>query len=170
MTTLTRLSALVALILTGAIFGFFYAYACSAMWGLDVVDPRAAITAMQGINAEVRNAAFMPAFFLTPLALAITALLARGRRDVAACFGAAAAIYLFGGLVLTMAVNVPMNETLGALTVPESLDDAAAIWAEYSPRWQLWNAVRTGFSGLALLFCGLGLMRMCRGGAPWRNG
>ncbi len=65
--------ALVSLIFTGAIFGFFYAWVCSTMWGLDAADPRVAIAAMQAMNASVRNAVFAPAFFGTPVVLAAAA-------------------------------------------------------------------------------------------------
>jgi uncharacterized membrane protein len=55
---------LVASTLTVALMaGFFYAYACSVMVGLDRVDDRTFIVTMQWINATVRNAAFAPAFF-----------------------------------------------------------------------------------------------------------
>ena len=47
----------------GLMAGFFYAYACSVMVGLDRVDDRTFIVTMQWINATVRNAAFAPAFF-----------------------------------------------------------------------------------------------------------
>ena len=50
-----------ALGLSAAIFGFFYAWVCSTMWGLDQTDPVVAITAMQAMNASVRNAVFAPA-------------------------------------------------------------------------------------------------------------
>ena len=113
-TTPTRYSAYVSLVLTAAIFGFFYAWVCSTMWGLDAADPRVAIPAMQEMNASVRNAVFFPAFFLTPIALAITGVLAWRvvRRRAAGLFLGAAAVYLVGGLILTMAINVPMNEEL----------------------------------------------------------
>jgi uncharacterized membrane protein len=71
------LTSLVALVLTGAIFGFFYAWVCSTMWGLDDADPRVAIAAMQAMNASVRNAVFFPAFFLTPVALCVAARVSR---------------------------------------------------------------------------------------------
>ena len=61
-----RIAALTSLLFLGAIFGFFYAWVCSTMWGLDAADPRVAISAMQAMNASVRNAVFFPAFFLTP--------------------------------------------------------------------------------------------------------
>ncbi len=161
MNTLTKATALTATLFVGAIFGFFYAYVCSAMWGLDVVDPRVAIPAMQGINNVVRNAAFFPAFFLTPVLLLAAGLLFRGQGDggPAAWFVAAALAYFFGGLVLTAAVNVPMNNALGELSVPENLEEARAIWEAYSPRWQLYNLLRTVASGVALLLAAIGLLK-----------
>lgn len=143
----------VAVLLTAAMFGFFYAWVCSTMWGLGNADPRVAIAAMQAMNESVRNAAFFPAFFLTPVALAMAALLSRrqGLHASSRWFFAASAVYLFGGLLLTMAVNVPMNEDLAALAVPQDLADAEQIWRDYSGTWQVWNAVRMTASGAALL-------------------
>ena len=43
------LSSLLSLLLCGAIFGFFYAWVCSTMWGLDSADPAVAIAAMQAM-------------------------------------------------------------------------------------------------------------------------
>ncbi len=158
---LTQTTAVIATLFAGAIFGFFYAYACSAMWGLDAVDPRVAISAMQGINNVVRNPAFFPAFFLTPAVLLAAGVLLRrqGVRDAATWFVAAAGVYFLGGLVLTAAINVPMNNALGELAVPDSLDDARAVWEAYSPRWQLYNFLRTVASGVALLFAAIGLLK-----------
>lgn len=154
--------ALFSLLLTGAIFGFFYAWVCSTMWGLDAAPPEVAIAAMQAMNASVRNAVFFPAFFLTPLVLTGTAALAgqAGQRAAQALFGLAAGLYLVGGLILTMAVNVPMNEGLAATGVPQDHAAAARIWAEYSGPWQIWNTVRTAVSGLALLLTGGGLLML----------
>ncbi|QBF32790.1 DUF1772 domain-containing protein [Thalassococcus sp. S3] len=159
---LLTFSALLSLLLTGGIFGFFYAWVCSTMWGLDATDPRVAIQAMQAMNASVRNAVFAPAFFGTPFALALTAGLAfaTGQRAAALPFAAAAVIYLVGGMVLTMMVNVPMNEALATVNIPDDIDAARVIWSEYSSTWQLWNQARTVVSGVALLLCGWGLLRL----------
>lgn len=148
-----------SIIFTGAIFGFFYAWVCSTMWGLDAADPRVAIEAMQAMNESVRNAVFFPAFFLTPIVLgAAGAMLhAAGRRPASRWFGAAAVVYLLGGLVLTMTVNVPMNEDLAGLLVPSSRRAAEAIWSHYSSRWQLFNTLRMVASGLALTLASIGL-------------
>lgn len=146
-------SGLAAVLFGGAIFGFFFAWICSTMWGLDDADPRVAIEAMQAMNASVRNAVFAPAFFLTPFVMLVAAALARrdGARTSASLQAAAAAVYLVGGLGLTMAVNVPMNEDLAATTIPTSLPQAETIWNDYSDRWQLFNQLRTAASAVSLL-------------------
>lgn len=154
-----KLSGLAALLFIGAIFGFFYAWVVSTLWGLDEMDPRGAIAAMQAMNASVRNAAFFPAFFLTPLVLALAAGMAwRVKAGRAAVFFAlAGAIYLCFGIGVTGIVNVPMNEALAATPVPADRATAAEIWSAYSVRWQGWNLFRTIASGVALLFTGLAL-------------
>ncbi|MCZ4276047.1 MAG: DUF1772 domain-containing protein [Rhodococcus sp. (in: high G+C Gram-positive bacteria)] len=151
--TIYWLVVAVAVLLTAAIFGFFYAWVCSTMWGLGNADPRVAIAAMQAMNESVRNAAFFPAFFLTPVALALAALLSRrlGLHASSRFFLAAAMVYLFGGLLLTATVNVPMNEDLAVVAVPQDVADAEQIWSNYSGKWQVWNAVRMTASGTALL-------------------
>ena len=167
-TPVLRLAGFISVLFAGAIFGFFYAWVCSTMWGLDAADPRVAIEAMQAMNASVRNAVFAPAFFGTPVVLGATALLARaaGRGRAARWFGAGALVYLLGGAVLTMAVNVPMNEDLAQVVVPTSIEEAEVIWSDYSGRWQVFNIIRTVFSGLALLLAAAGLRAV--GGDPKR--
>lgn len=152
-----------AIVFCGAIFGFFYAWVCSTMWGLDQADPRVAIAAMQAMNASVRNALFFLAFFLTPVILAVTAgtAIRAGNRPAAAWFAAAAIVYLLFGLGLTMLVNVPMNETL-ATAAPTTIADATEIWRSYSQPWQFWNQMRAAASGIALIFASLGLVNLAR--------
>lgn len=153
-----------SVLLSGAIFGFFYAWVCSTMWGLDAADPRVAIAAMQAMNGSVRNAVFAPAFFGTPVVLGLTGLLALrlGARGAAVAFLAGGLLYFLGGLVLTMRLNVPMNQALALVRVPDSLEEARAIWQAYSPDWQLYNQIRTVVSGLTLLAAGAGVWLLGR--------
>jgi len=153
--------SIASIMFCGAIFGFFHAWVCSTMWGLDQADPRVAIAAMQAMNASVRNALFFPAFFLTPvvLGLAAAASYRSGRRSPALWFLTAAAVYLVFGLFLTMAVNVPMNEALAATAIPDDVEAARQIWRDYSAPWQFWNQVRAVASGVALAFAGLAVVR-----------
>ncbi len=158
--------AMFSLLLAGGIFGFFYAWVCSTMWGLDQADPNVAISAMQAMNASVRNGIFAPAFFGTPFVMMLTGAVAyrSGRKVAAASFGAGGIIYLLGGMVLTMAVNVPMNQALALVETPMELTRASEVWNAYSGPWQTWNITRTVASGVALLLAGVGLWSLQ--GAP----
>lgn len=157
-----------AIMFGGAIFGFFYAWVCSTMWGLDRADPRVAIAAMQEMNTSVRNAAFFPAFFLTPVVMLAAAWLAHRAhaRAAALAFAAAGLVYALGGIVLTMTINVPMNEDLARVTVPDSISQARAIWTDYSGQWQMYNQLRTLASGVALALAALGLWALGRNRRP----
>ena len=162
--TLTRTLALATLSLTlcAAIFGFFYAWTVSTMWGLDQAAPQTAIAAMQAMNASVRNAAFAPAFFGTAPAFLLTALAAHQNRRAAGLFLAAGLIYGLAAMGLTMAINVPMNETLAATAIPADPAKAAEIWQVYSQPWQMWNQIRTATSGAAFLTGLAGLIALVR--------
>lgn len=148
-------------------FGFFYAWVCSTMWGLDAADAEVAIAAMQAMNASVRNPVFAPAFFGTPVVLAAAALAAwrMGERPAALLFAAAGLVYILGAMVPTVAVNVPLNEALAAVELPLGGERAREIWQSYSAPWQAWNAVRAVAAGAALLLAGWGVLRTGRAAA-----
>ena len=163
MRPLAIVTAFLGVLFAGAIFGFFYAWLCSTMWGLDAADPRVAISAMQAMNASVRNAAFAPAFFGTPAVLALAALFAaRVGRGAGMFLGLGAAVYAAAALLVTLQVNVPMNEVLAATPVPEDIEAARLVWQEYSPRWQDYNLIRTVASGLALALAVIGFGLLMR--------
>lgn len=127
----------------GLIAGFFYAYACSVMLGLARVDDRTFISTMQWINATVRNQWFAPSFFgaLALTALAAVLHLARDRRAVLLWTAAALALYA-GAFIITMGVNVPLNEELAAAGDPATLRDPAAVRAAFEDQWVTWNTTR----------------------------
>lgn len=151
--------SMLSLLSIGAIFGFFYAWVCSTMWGLDMAAPQVAITAMQAMNASVRNAVFFPAFVLTPVILGTTAFIAalQTRKRSAVLFRLAAILYVAGAFFATATVNVPMNEALADVVVPADTEQAREIWQSYSASWQFWNLLRTIVSGVCLLLTGLAI-------------
>jgi len=152
--------AVLSLLFSGAVFGFFYAWVCSTLWGLDITDPNVAIVAMQAMNANVRNWVFAPAFFGTPVVLAATALVAwvSAERRAALLFAAGGLLYFVGGMILTITVHVPMNEALALVEAPLDAARAQETWQAYSVPWQRWNIVRAVASGIALLLTGLGIL------------
>lgn len=145
-----------ALLLSGAIAGFFYAYSSSVMRGLDAAPPADAIAAMQGINAQVRNAIFAPAFFGTPIVcgLAGILLLISGLRAAGIVMTLAAVVYLGGAFLPTFAVNVPMNEALALTKIPADEATAQALWTDYSTKWTWWNHLRAIFSFFSVILVG----------------
>lgn len=152
--------AVLSLLFSGAVFGFFYAWVCSTLWGLDTADPNVAIVAIQAMNANVRNWVFAPAFFGTPVVLAATALVAwvSAERRAALLFAAGGVLYLMGGMILTITVHVPMNEALALVEAPLDAARAQETWQAYSVPWQRWNIVRAVASGITLLLTGLGIL------------
>ncbi|PSL00614.1 putative membrane protein [Murinocardiopsis flavida] len=148
----------VALLLLGAMAGVFFAYSNSVVPGLDAADPRQAVPAMQSINRTILNPAFFTVFIGGPIAAAAAALLLLplGHGAAAAACGAGAVVYLLGAFAPTAAINVPLNNTIDAAAAPEGRDEAARVWAAFSPRWTRWNTVRAVASAIALLCVVLG--------------
>ena len=141
-----------AVLATGLISGFFYAYACSVTLGLALLPDEQYVEAMQAINATVRNAVFAFSFFgavlFLLLALAVHLPRLRSRRFL--LLAIAAVLYIGGGFMVTFLVNVPMNEELARVgeAAPAALSRARV---EYEGPWNFWNGVRTLFSSLAFL-------------------
>lgn len=169
MTALALALTFATLVLAGAMAGFFYAYSMSVMWAFDAIDPKAAIAAMQSINIVVRNAIFFPAFFGTPVVALVAAglWLAQGLPNVALLLALAAIAYLVGTFLVTIALNVPMNERLARTTIPAEIEAARTIWEAYSVPWTLWNHIRTLSSFATLILAGWALYLAGRHAPTW---
>lgn len=149
-----------AVLISGAVFGFFYAWSFTVMRGLGAAGGAVAIPAMQAINASIMTPWFALLFFGTPVATAvagIAAYLADGRA-AAAWLGLATVLYLAGCFAVTIFVNVPMNEALARVD-SGALTDAGAAWRDYDGPWTAWNHVRTAACGGTLLCATLALVR-----------
>ena len=132
-----------AIILSGLMAGFFWAWDVAVMNGLGRAEPQVAIAAMQAINANIRNFPFALGFFGTELALIAAAALAFVSRSAVWptwSLVAGAVIYLFGVIIITLARNAPLNELLS--TAQGGSGDPAAIWANYAAPWLGWNRLR----------------------------
>ena len=118
------------------------------------VPSAAGIRAMQAVNIVVLSPLFFVLFFGTAaFSLVLIALAALGSAHVLAAAGALA--YLLGVIVVTVAVNVPMNDALASLAPDEHA--SASLWHDYLRRWTRWNHVRTvsGTAACALFLAAL---------------
>jgi len=122
-----------ALVTAGLIAGLFYAYACSVLPGLARGDDRTFVEGMRGINVAIVNPVFMLTFLGAPLLAGVAVFLNPGPRPwVIAGF-----VFLAAMVVITAAVNIPLNNALD-----KGGDDYAAVRARFETVWVRWNVVR----------------------------
>ncbi len=155
MLTLTLIVALLTLVLLAGIFGVFFTYSNSVVPGLDTTDPELAVAAMRKINVAIYNPPFIATFLGPVVTGAVTGFLLLGLDETnpALLFFSGAVVYLVGGIMVTGAVNIPLNNALENSTST----DWEKRWADFSPRWKTWNRVRGFLSMVALVLCGVGL-------------
>ncbi|MGH3901571.1 MAG: DUF1772 domain-containing protein [Pseudonocardiaceae bacterium] len=139
-----RGAALVAATLaTGLQAGVYYAFAVSVMPGLRRVGDRAFIEAMQQINVAIVNPWFFLSFFGAPVLTIVAAGLHLPAAVRAALPWIVAALVLNGvGFVLTVGMNVPLNDALAAAGSPDRIADLAQVRASFEAAWVRWNIVR----------------------------
>jgi uncharacterized membrane protein len=143
----------------GVFAGFFYTYEVSVMGGFARLPDADFISAMQSVNAAIRNWAFAPGFFGAALLALLTALLhiREWRQPKALLILGSALIYTSGALILTMQINVPLNEWLAAQGPPALMPDPGAIRVQYEHDWVFWNLVRSIVSCLAFAMMAVAL-------------
>ncbi|WP_439664025.1 anthrone oxygenase family protein [Lentzea sp. HUAS TT2] len=110
---------------TGLMAGLFFAFSVAVMPGLADLPAEQARAAMRRINARIQNPVFLLVFLGTAVLCGIEVFQGRIVGGL---------LYVVGSFLLTMFVNVPMNNRL------ERTDDA--YWPEYLRTWTLWNHVR----------------------------
>jgi uncharacterized membrane protein len=141
-----RGTALVAATLTmGLMAGVFGLYSHTIMPGLRKTDDRTFVGAFQAIDRAIINPWFMPAFVGALLFTGLGAALCFGARFRAVLPWVLAAFVLYLiAFVLTVAVNVPLNDALKAAGAPDRIADLAAVRERFGEaRWAAFNLVRT---------------------------
>jgi uncharacterized membrane protein len=141
-----------AIILGGLNAGLFYGFACAVMPGLGQVDDRAFVTVLQSINRRIINPVFLLVFIGAPvLAIGALVLVAVTGQDGlwAAILGAAFSLLT---IVVTGAVNVPLNNALDAAGEPDRIRDPGQVRRAFETPWVRWNVARTASSLGAFAF------------------
>jgi uncharacterized membrane protein len=123
--------------------GVFALYAHTIMPGLQNTDDRTFVGAFQAIDRAIINPWFMASAFVGPALLAIAATIANLGRPALPWVAAALALYLIT-VVITFAINVPLNDALKAAGDPDRIGDLARVRDQFhEARWAAWNIVRT---------------------------
>lgn len=135
--------AFAAAIASGMVAGVLFAFSAFVMKALGRIPEEQGIAAMQSINVTVQNALCALLFFgtgLASLALAVVAL-AQWNSPGMGYLLAGSLFYLIGGLAVTGAFNVPMNNRLAAVRADHA--GGHAYWKTFQSNWMIWNHVRT---------------------------
>ena len=160
-----RVAVLIASTITmGLAAGAFTLYAHTVMPGLGRTDDRTFVGAFQSMDKAIINPWFMAGGFFGALvftALAVALHLGEDWRSVLPWVVAALALYVVA-FVITMGVNVPLNDALKAAGDPDRIADLAAVRARFDEgKWAAWNIVRavTSVGAFASLTWALVLFR-----------
>lgn len=137
----------------GLLGGVFFAFSAFVMSGLNRLPARQATSAMQSINVTAQHPPLMLALFGTAVicgSLVYRAISIWGDRS-APLLLAGAVVYLVGAVLVTIVINVPLNNQLATLSAAGP--GVGAHWQHFVTTWTLANHVRTVLSlaGCALL-------------------
>jgi uncharacterized membrane protein len=141
-------SLIAATISVGLMAGVFYVFAHAIMPGLRRVDDRTFVASFQAIDRAIINPWFIPVFIGAIGLLLLAAGLHVGEEPLPWIL-AALVLYLVT-FVLTMRVNVPLNDALKAAGDPDEIDVAAVRARFDEDRWTRFNVVRAVASTVAL--------------------
>ena len=159
--TLVRTTTLMGATMTmGLVAGVFALYAHTIMPGLRKTDDRTFVAAFQQIDRAIVNPWFMATAFVGALVFALVAGIANRGTPALPWIAAAFGLYLVA-VVVTAAVNVPLNDAIKAAGDPNHIDVTQVRAQFHETRWAAWNLLRvattTSAFGLltwALVLCG----------------
>jgi uncharacterized membrane protein len=137
-----------SLILLGATFtmglaaGVFALYAHTIMPALKTTDDRTFVASFQALDRAIINPWFMVGGFAGALVLTGLSVLTQLRQDALPWILVALALYLVT-FVVTVVVNVPLNDAIKAAGDPDRITDLAQVRADFHEvRWAAFNLVR----------------------------
>src|SRR5689334_9461996 len=144
--TFLRLTTLMGAVLTmGMVAGAFALYAHNIMPGLRKTDDRTFVAAFQQLDRAIINPWFMITAFGGALVLAAAAAVANRGTPAFPWIAVALGLYLVA-VIVTMAVNVPLNDAIKAAGDPARID-VAQVRAQFGEaRWAAWNLLRVATS------------------------
>jgi uncharacterized membrane protein len=114
------------------------------MPGLRHTDDRTFVSAFQSIDRAIINAWFMASFFGALVLTGLAAGLVWRDAPKALMWIAAAFVLYLAAVVITFAVNVPLNDAIKTAGQPDRIGDLADVRRRFNQaKWSAWNLVRT---------------------------
>lgn len=143
---------------TGLIAGLFYSWTVSVTPGLHKLADKEYILAFQAMNKAILNPLFFLSFMGTLILLPMATWTHYGDQNKFYFLLAATIVYVVGVFGVTVAGNVPMNESLAAFDVTSSsASEVASQRLMFESRWNVLNTIRTIGSivsfGLIIIAC-----------------
>lgn len=138
---------LATLVLVASVFGILALYSHTIMPGLKKVNDATFVTSFQAIDRQILNPIFILQFFAPILLLGILSFYAHKHHLAEAKYIYIATVTYLVAIIVTMAVNVPLNDGIKKVTDvtnPQSLADARSQFNE--SKWLIFNHVRTVFA------------------------
>lgn len=143
MELLQGLTLVAATITTGLAAGLYYTFSIAVVPGLRQTDDRTYVHATQRTNVAILNGWFAVSFGGSVVLTLIAALLHLGDHQRTTLYWIIAGLVLgIIPLVITFAVNVPLNNEINAAGDPDKIDDLAAVRARFDAKWLPWNSLR----------------------------
>jgi uncharacterized membrane protein len=135
---------ILATLTMGLMAGVFGLYAHAIMPGLRKTDDRTFVGAFQELDRAIINPWFMVSFLgaLAFTAVALVLHLREDERSVLPWIAAALILYL-AVFVVTIGINVPLNDDIKAAGDPDRIADLAAVREQFDEtKWARWNVAR----------------------------
>ena len=137
-----RVACLIAATMTtGLMAGVYFSYGNAFMPGLGKTDDKTFVGAFQAVDRAILNPIFLGLGFLGTAVLTLLAGLLQLQEKALPWIAVAFVLYLIT-MILTIAVNVPLNDAIKAAGDPTTIDVAAVRAAFDESRWRAFNLIR----------------------------
>ncbi len=137
--------------------GLLFAFSVAVIPGLRRLPAADGIASMNAFNDAILNPVFLLLFLVSSaasLGLAVSAPFT-WHQPGAIWRLMGGLVFFIGVFVVTMAINVPLNDSLAAVDAHSA--KGAEVWQHYQATWTIWNHIRTilGVAGAAALIAAL---------------
>lgn len=147
-----KILLITGLMLIASVLGILALYSHTIMPGLKHTDNTTFVRSFQAIDRQIINPIFMLQFFAPLFVLGLAAYYAFKHHLVEAKYICIALVCYFVAVIVTMTVNVPLNDGIKKLTNLQSTESFASARAQFQEsKWLLFNHIRTAFTLVATL-------------------